>query len=200
MNTFISAFLLGLSLILAIGAQNAFVLKQGLKKQYVFMISMICGLSDAILITLGVSGFGVIINKFPMVITFSKYGGFLFLTIYAIKSIYSSFKKSEAIDTNTDIKASRIKAALICLALTWLNPHVYLDTVILLGSVSTQFPDQKLQFSLGAISASFIFFFSLGYGSRFFTPLFKNPKSWKVLDFIIGIIMLSIAIKLLLMK
>ncbi|MBK5201925.1 MAG: amino acid transporter [Spirochaetaceae bacterium] len=200
MNTFISALLLGLSLILAIGAQNAFVLKQGLKKQYVFMICLICGLSDAILITLGVSGFGVIIQKFPLVITFSKYGGFLFLTIYAIRSIYSSITKTETIDTNTDIKATRVKSALICLALTWLNPHVYLDTVILLGSVSTQFPEQKLQFTLGAISASFIFFFSLGYGSRFLTPLFKKPKSWKVLDFIIGIIMLSIAIKLLLMK
>jgi len=200
MDTFISAFLLGLSLILAIGAQNAFVLKQGLKKQYVFMISLICGLSDAILITLGVSGFGVIIQKFPLVITFSKYGGFLFLTIYAVRSIYSSFKNNETIDTSTDIKASRIKSALICLALTWLNPHVYLDTVLLLGSVSTQFPEQRLEFALGAISASFIFFFSLGYGSRFLTPLFKNPKSWKILDFVIGLIMLSIAIKLLLMK
>ncbi len=200
MNTFISAFLLGLSLILAIGAQNAFVLKQGLKKQYVFMICMICGLSDAILITLGVSGFGVIIQKFPLIITFSKYVGFLFLTIYGIRSIYSSIKKTEIIDTNTDIKASRVKSALICLALTWFNPHVYLDTVLLIGSVSTQFPGQKLQFTLGAISASFIFFFSLGYGSRFLTPLFKNPKSWKILDFIIGIVMFSIAIKLLLMK
>ena len=200
MNTFISAFLLGLSLILAIGAQNAFVLKQGLKKQYVFMISMICALSDAVLITLGVSGFGVIIERFPLVITFSKYGGFLFLTIYAIRSIYSSIKKTETIDTNATTQASRAKAALVCLALTWLNPHVYLDTVLLLGSVSTQFPKQRFQFALGAISASFVFFFSLGYGSRFLTPLFKKPKSWKVLDFIIGIVMLLVAMKLLLMK
>jgi len=200
MNTFISAFLLGLSLILAIGAQNAYVLKQGLKKQYVFMIVLICSISDAILITLGVSGFGIIIQKFPLVITLSKYGGFLFLSIYAIRSIYSSIKKTEIMDTDTDIKTTRLKSALICLALTWLNPHVYLDTVILLGSISTQYPEQKLQFALGAISASFIFFFSLGYGSRFLTPLFKNPKSWKVLDFLIGIVMFSIAIKLLLMK
>ncbi|MGL1890899.1 MAG: LysE/ArgO family amino acid transporter [Spirochaetaceae bacterium] len=200
MTTFISAFLLGLSLILAIGAQNAFVLKQGLKKQYVFMVSFICAASDAVLITLGVSGFGVIINKFPLVITFAKYGGFLFLTIYAGRSIYSAFKKSEVMGTDNSIKTSRLKTALICLALTWLNPHVYLDTVLLLGSISTQFPGQKLQFVSGAVAASFVFFFSLGYGSRFLTPLFKKPNAWKILDLIIGLVMLSIAVKLLIMK
>ncbi len=198
MTTFISAFFLGLSLILAIGAQNAFVLKQGLKRQYVFMVCFICAASDALLITLGVSGFGIIIEQFPLVITLSKFGGSAFLIFYSIKSFYASFKKTEQVDSSIDKGVSRLKTALICLAFTWLNPHVYLDTVILLGSISTQYSETKTYFILGAVTASFTFFFSLGYFSRFLTPLFKKAISWKILDLLIGLVMLSIAVKLLL--
>ncbi len=198
MVTFFSGLFLGLSLIMAIGAQNAYILKQGLKKQYVFMLSSICALSDALLISFGVLGFGSVIEKFPAIESFTRIGGIIFLAVYALRSFYAALTKNEAMGEAEETKsASRVKAALICLAFTWLNPHVYLDTVILIGSISTQYSENLLEFTIGTISASFIFFFSLGYGSRYLSPLFKKSISWKILDFIIGIIMLSICIKLI---
>jgi L-lysine exporter family protein LysE/ArgO len=197
MGTFIAGFTLSISLILAIGSQNAFVLKQGIKKQHVLLICIICALSDAILISLGVAGFGVIVNEYPMIEEYARYGGAAFLLVYSALSFKSAFNQSHALTPESELQHSAMKTAAICLAFTWLNPHVYLDTVVLLGSISTQYPGEQFQFALGGITASFIFFFSLGYGARFLAPIFQKPVAWKILEFIVGVTMLIIALTLL---
>lgn len=197
MTNYIAGFSLGLSLILAIGSQNAFVLKQGLKKQHVFIICLICALSDAILIALGVAGFGVIVKQYPLIEIVARYGGAVFLGIYSVLSFRSAFTANHALKAASNSSISLLKAVTICLAFTWLNPHVYLDTVVLLGSVSTQYQPHQWQFALGALCASFLFFFSLGYGARILAPLFIKPQSWKVLDILIGFIMGFIALSLI---
>jgi len=198
MSAYIAGFTLGLSLILAIGAQNAFVLKQGLKKQHVFVVCLICAVSDAILVVVGVSGFGMIVKESPWIEILSRYGGALFLGLYAVKSFIAAFSTNHSLDPAEEISTSLKNTVFICLAFTWLNPHVYLDTVVLLGSISTQFKTGKLLFTYGAVTASFLFFFSLGYGARILIPFFQKPVSWKVLDFVIGLVMLSIALSLVL--
>ncbi|PSV44612.1 MULTISPECIES: LysE/ArgO family amino acid transporter [unclassified Photobacterium] len=196
MTIFLAGFSLGLSLILAIGSQNAFVLKQGLKNQYVFIICIVCALSDALLISFGVAGFGVIVSKYPDIETVARYGGAIFLTVYGLLSFKSALMTDHALLIDQRTSGSLLKTILTCLAFTWLNPHVYLDTVVLLGSISTQYQPYEWQFALGAITASFVFFFSLGYGSRLLAPLFQQPKAWKVLEILVGVIMLSIAASL----
>ncbi len=196
MSIYIAGFSLGLSLILAIGSQNAFVLKQGLKKQHVFIVCAVCALSDAILIALGVAGFGAIVEQFPAIETVARYGGALFLTTYGLLSFKSAFTNNHALNATAKTQSSVLKVVTMCLAFTWLNPHVYLDTVVLLGSISTQYQPDQLQFASGAMTASFVFFFSLGYGARILAPVFEKPIAWKVLEFLIGIIMLSIALSL----
>lgn len=193
---FVTGFSLGLSLILAIGAQNAFVLKQGLKRHYVFVVCAVCAISDAALITAGVSGFGVVIEKYPQVEQVARYAGAAFLFVYSFQSFRSAISSSHQLDPEGDANSSLTKTVLICLALTWLNPHVYLDTVVLLGSISTQYAPEQLSFGLGAVTASFVFFFSLGYGARLLTPIFHKPISWKILEALVGCIMLAIAISL----
>jgi len=199
MNTFIYGFSLGFSLILAIGAQNAFVLKQGLKGEHVFMVCLICALSDAILILIGVSGFHLLISNFPGLVTIARYGGVIFLLVYGFLSFRKAWQSGYALMPSEIASGSWVKAALTCLAFTWLNPHVYLDTVVLLGSVSSQFSDDIENFALGATSSSFVFFFSLGYGAGFLRPIFALARSWQVLEIIIGIIMWAIAAKLVFM-
>lgn len=196
MSVFLSGFSLSLSLILAIGSQNAFVLKQGIRKQHVFVICTVCAISDALLIALGVAGFGALVNQVPEIERFARYGGAIFLSIYSLLSFKSAFTASHALESTVKSNGSVWKAVAMCLAFTWLNPHVYLDTVILLGSISTQYQPSELMFAVGAMTASFVFFFSLGYGSRFLAPFFENPKAWKVLEFFVGIVMASIAISL----
>jgi L-lysine exporter family protein LysE/ArgO len=199
MFSYLSGFSLGLSFILAIGAQNAFVLKQGLKKQHVFLVCFICAASDALLISLGVSGFGKIVNEFPSVEAMARYGGAIFLMAYAVKSFVSSIRNTHSLNPSGEVLPESVfKTVAMCLAFTWLNPHVYLDTLVLLGAVSTKYEATKVQFGLGAISASFIFFFGLGYGARALIPFFQRPASWKILEFLIGVIMLTIAISLVL--
>lgn len=199
LSTCLMGMSVSFSLILAIGAQNAFVLKQGLKRQFVLIVCLICALSDAILISAGVFGFGRIISQFPLIITIAKYGGALFLFVYGAKSLISAYKHSESLIANGEDVGSLKQVIVMCLAFTWLNPHVYLDTVILLGTIASQFTD-KLAFALGAISASFIFFFSLGFGARVLQPVFAKPIAWKILDIIIGILMWGIAASLILGK
>ena len=197
MNAFISGFSLGFSLILAIGAQNAFVLKQGIKKEHVFIICFVCALSDAILIFAGVSGFGYLVEQFPTLQTAAKYGGFAFLFVYGLKSFYSAWSMSHELKPEGIATPSLAKTVLLTLAFTWLNPHVYLDTVILLGSVSTKFGELAPLFGLGAMTSSFVFFFSLGYGARILAPLFQKAIAWKILEVLIGIVMLALAFMLL---
>jgi L-lysine exporter family protein LysE/ArgO len=198
MSSFIAGFSLGISLILAIGAQNAFVLKQGLKKHHVFVVCFICALSDAVLIAAGVAGFGVIVKQYPQIELLARYAGAIFLVAYGLKSFYSALTSSHSMEAEGELLPSVYKTVLACLAFTWLNPHVYLDTVVLLGSISTQYEDTKLLFSSGAMFGSFVFFFSLGYGARILIPVFQKPISWKILEFVIGFVMLFIAASLVL--
>ena len=194
--TFLSGFSIGLSLILAIGAQNAFVLKQGLLRKHVLLVCLICALSDAILITLGVMGFGEIVLAYPSIELFSKYAGAFFLISYGLISLYSSVKNTHNLIPSKDSKDSISSTVITCLAFTWLNPHVYLDTVIMLGSISTQFSETHL-FGLGAITASFAFFFSLGFGASRLTSYFEKPRTWQILEVCIGATMIILGINLL---
>lgn len=197
MPTFLSGLGIGFSLILAIGAQNAFVLKQGLKQQHIFWVCLVCALSDSVLILLGVFGFSTIIHQFPIIVIGAKYFGALFLFCYGACNFYNAFKSSTSLQPSELNKDGLKNIIYITLAFTWLNPHVYLDTVILVGSISVQFADQIHLFALGTILASWGFFFSLGYGARYLQPLLSKPLSWKILDACIGLIMWSIAIQLL---
>jgi L-lysine exporter family protein LysE/ArgO len=199
-TTFIPGFLLGSSLILAIGAQNAFVLRQGLRKEHVFWVCLICALSDAALIAAGVAGFGALVTAVPWLAPVMRFGGAAFLLTYGLRSLWSAWRNSGALNPSDDVRKSLGATAAACLAFTWLNPHVYLDTVVLLGSVSTQYAGARNVFALGAITSSFLFFFSLGYGARLLRPLFANPKAWRVLDGLIGVTMLLLAAKLVLQR
>jgi L-lysine exporter family protein LysE/ArgO len=196
-SVMLTGFTLGISLILAIGAQNAFVLKQGLKQQHVFIVCLVCALSDSILISAGVAGFGAIVKEYPLIEQVSRYAGAAFLFVYAMLSFKSALTTKHAMNAQGNEVGSVSSAVLACLAFTWLNPHVYLDTVVLLGSVSTQYEGQQLSFAAGAILGSFVFFFSLGYAAKLLIPVFKNPNAWKVLEFIIGLVMLVLAASLL---
>lgn len=197
MIAFISGIGIGFSLILAIGAQNAFVLKQGLRHQYVFWVCLICALSDSLLIYLGVTGFSKTIENFPIIVNLAKYFGAAFLFFYGLRNFYSAIKNSSTLNPSEIEKDSFIKIIGMCLAFTWLNPHVYLDTVILMGSISVQFSEQIYLFAIGAMFASWIFFFSLGFGARILQPLFKKAILWKILDVLIGTTMWAIATSLL---
>lgn len=189
---YLSGFLLGLSLIIAIGSQNAFVLKQGLKREHVFIICLFCAVSDALLISAGVAGFGAVTARFPQLVQIAKFAGVIFLLVYGLQSLYASVRLSHALTTEGQVVGSLKKALLLCIGFTWLNPHVYLDTLVLVGMVSTG-ASSKLTFAIGAISASFVFFFALGYGARLLRPLFAKPKAWNILDALVGLLMLYLA-------
>ena len=197
MSTALSGFALGFSLILAIGAQNAFVLRQGLLKSHVFVVCLTCALSDAVLIAAGVAGFGALTQAIPGLELAMRLLGAAFLIWYGARTFLSAWRGGQVMQAGQAAGSLR-KALLTCLALTWLNPHVFLDTVVLLGAVAAQYED-RLNFALGAMTASFVFFFSLGYGARLLAPLFAKPRAWQVLDVVIGGIMWAIAVKLLLM-
>ena len=197
LHSYLQGFAIGLSLIVAIGAQNAFVLKQGLKKQAVFWVCFVCALSDSILVVLGITGFATVIQLYPELVGFAKWAGAVFLLWYGLQHVIQAFKSNQSLHAGSQNEIQLSKIIIVCLALTWLNPHVYLDTVVLIGSISTQFEQTKLYFTLGVITASWFFFFSLGYGARVLIPVFANPKAWKVLDVVIALIMWSIAISLI---
>lgn len=198
MAVWLTGFSLGFSLILAIGAQNAFVLRQGIRRAHVLAVVLTCAISDAILITLGVAGFGAISEAAPRVADVMRWLGAAFLFVYGVLAFRSALRGTGALKVEGAAEGSRAAAILTCLALTWLNPHVYLDTVVLLGSVAAQYDGARLAFGAGAVTASFVFFFSLGYGARLLAPIFARPAAWRVLDVGIGIVMWSIAAALLL--
>jgi L-lysine exporter family protein LysE/ArgO len=185
-------FLTGLSLIIAIGAQNAFVIRQGLTKKYVLLTVLICAVSDALLIALGASGLGALIKSNRNVLEFVRWFGVIYLLWFAFKSARSAFRTASLNsvgEASGDIKS----VILTVLALTFLNPHVYLDTVILLGSISNQFGSDKWFFVLGAMIASFTWFTAIGFGAKSASRFMSKPIFWKILDSIIAAIMLSIA-------
>ncbi|WP_109313165.1 LysE/ArgO family amino acid transporter [Ruegeria sp. AU67] len=197
-TSLIAGFVLGFSLILAIGAQNAFVLRQGLRREHVFPLCLTCAVSDAILIAAGVAGFGTLAHALPWFETVMRYGGAIFLMWYGLRSLNSAWRGGAVMEIGEGKRVSLKSVLLTVLAFTWLNPHVYLDTVVLIGSISAQYED-RLAFALGAMTSSFVFFFSLGYGAGMLSPIFARPRAWQVLDLIIGVVMLAIAAKLVLM-
>lgn len=197
-TSFLPGFVLSLTLILAIGAQNAFILRQGLRHEHVFWVCLTCAVSDALLIAAGVAGFGALAEAVPWFESAMRYGGSAFLIWYGFQNALSAWRGGAALEAKGQGSQSLGRTILTLLALTWLNPHVYLDTVVLLGSISAQYPD-RLAFGVGAVTASFVFFFALGYGARLLSPLFAKPRSWQVLDVIIALTMWAIAAKLLLM-
>ncbi|WP_062115747.1 LysE/ArgO family amino acid transporter [Aureimonas sp. AU40] len=188
----------GLTLILAIGAQNAFVLRQGIMGAHVFAVCLACAVSDALLITLGVSSFARVAAVLPMLDPALRLLGAAFLVWYGAKSLHRAFRASDALQLATTGAGNRAQALATCLVLTWANPHVYLDTVVLIGSLSTRFPGRELAFGAGAVTASFGFFFALGYGARWLRPVFERPSAWRALELAIGLVMWGIAAKLLL--
>ncbi|GFE48471.1 amino acid transporter [Roseobacter cerasinus] len=196
-DTFLPGYLLSLSLIVAIGAQNAFVLRQGLRREHVFWVCLTCGASDAILIASGVAGFGALAQSLPWFETVMRYGGAAFLLWYGWRSARSAWIGGQALEAEEGTQKALLPTVLTLLALTWLNPHVYLDTVVLIGSISAQY-DDRLLFGAGAVLASLSFFFALGYGARLLAPLFARPASWRILDALIALTMWAIALGLLL--
>lgn len=194
---FLSGFFLGLSLIVAIGAQNAFILRQGLLRRHVFVLCLICALSDALLIAAGVAGLGALVSSSPALIRAVTVGGAAFLFSYAFVA-FRRASRPQALHAARE-GAGGLKAAVAaCLAFTFLNPHVYLDTVVLVGSLSGQYAgSERLAYGAGAMIASFVWFFGLGYGARLLQPVFARPSAWRVLDILIGLVMSAIGLGLL---
>ncbi len=193
----LSGFLLGASLIIAIGSQNAFILRQGLMRQHVFVLCLICSLADAVLIAAGVGGLGAIVAASPRLILAVTIGGAAFLLCYAVLAFRRAFHP-DVLRAAREGGGSLGAAVIACLAFTFLNPHVYLDTVLLLGSLSGRFAGPaRFAYGVGAAAASFAWFFALGYGARLLQPLFARPSAWRILDIVVGLVMAAIALSLL---
>jgi L-lysine exporter family protein LysE/ArgO len=184
----------GLSLIVAIGAQNAFVLRQGIRRHAVFLVVAICAASDAVLIALGVGGVGALVLAFPTVLTVVGLAGGVFLLCYGFLAARRALRPS-AMTIATSAPATN-RVALTCLALTWLNPHVYLDTVLLVGTVAAHRGDLRWAFGAGAVCASLCWFAALGFGARLLTGFFARPSSWRVLDGLVAATMVTIGVTL----
>ena len=193
----VEGFAFGFSLILAIGAQNAFVLRQGLVNRHVFWVCMICAVSDAALIAAGTLGVGALAASSPAVVRIVAAAGAAFLFAYGGLRLRSAARPQKMTAAAGGGAESLKSAALAALALTWLNPHVYLDTVILLGGISARFAGWgRGFFGMGAVAASFVFFFSLGYGARKLAPVFARPRAWRILDVAAAVVMFVIGARL----
>jgi L-lysine exporter family protein LysE/ArgO len=188
----------GLSLIVAIGAQNAFVLRQGLRREHVLPIVLVCATSDVILIAVGVAGVGSLLQAAPWLIVVARVAGAVFLLGYGILAARRALTPTVLTASAEGPRISLWAAVAACTALTWLNPHVYLDTVVLLGSVAGTHGADRWWFGLGAAAGSILWFTALGYGARLLRPVFSRPVSWRILDAAIAAIMIAIAIGLLL--
>ena len=193
---FTAGFALSFSLILAIGAQNAFVLRQGIRRLHVAPVVALCCASEAILIFAGVAGFGLIAEAAPWAIEAMRWGGAAFLVVYGLRSLYGALTSDDALKAEGAPEQSLAAALGTTLILTWANPHVYLDTVGLLGAVGATYGDGRWIFGAGALTASCVFFLILGYGARALAPVFARPKAWMWLDVIVGVTMLALAAKL----
>ena len=186
----------GLALIIAIGAQNAFVLRQGIRREHVGVVVALCMLSDALLILGGTVGIGALVSRFPLALGVLRWGGAAYLAWWALRSFRSALKPS-----TLTAEAPRSKGSVIAttLALTYLNPHVYLDTVVLLGGLANQHgPDARWIFAAGAVVGSALWFSALGYGARKLSGALSSPRTWRIVDLAIGVVMLALAIKLVL--
>lgn len=194
---------LGLSLIIAIGAQNAFVLRQGLRREHVLAVVIICAASDAVLIAAGVAGGGALFTAVPWLVDVIRWVGAAFLVAYGVLAAIRALRRPKADAAGLragSVTAGTLGAAIAtCLALTWLNPHVYLDTVLLLGSIASTHGAERWWFAAGAVTGSILWFTSLGFGARLLAPLFAKPLAWRILDGVIAIVMFAIAVSLVLM-
>ncbi|NQX34325.1 LysE/ArgO family amino acid transporter [Herbiconiux sp. VKM Ac-2851] len=188
----------GLSLIVAIGAQNAFVLRQGLLRKHILAVVAVCALSDAVLIALGISGLGLVFERLPVLMVIARVAGAAFLIVYGFLAARRALRPAALGEDGPRSSAGLAATITTALALTWLNPHVYLDTVVLLGSVANSHGDARWLFGLGAMAGSVIWFTALGFGARLLQPIFARPGAWRVLDGIIALVMLAIAASLLL--
>jgi len=193
----VAGFLTMMSLIVAIGAQNAFVLRQGIRREHVLPVVVLCSAADALLIAAGIAGLGAIIANHPAVLTVTKYVGAAFLLVLAFGS-FRRARRPEVLDPAATGPASLSAVLTTCLALTFLNPNVYLDTVVLIGSLSHQHEPFAWVFGLGAVLASIVWFTALGFGAGYLRPLFARPRSWQVLDIVIGLVVTTIAVLLVL--
>ncbi|WP_375385698.1 LysE/ArgO family amino acid transporter [uncultured Microbacterium sp.] len=209
----LAGFSLGLSLIVAIGAQNLFVLRQGIRRDHVVIVAAICAVSDAVLIALGVSGIGLVLHAVPWLIDVVRWLGAAFLLAYGLLAARRAWRPNgQALEyaeaegpapavggaAPTTTATRVLPVVLTCLALTWLNPHVYLDTVFLLGSVASTHGDARWIFAAGAMLASILWFFGLAFGARHLGRWLSTPRAWRMLDGIIAVVMIGIAISLVL--
>lgn len=206
---------LGFSLIIAIGAQNLFVLRQGLRREHVFVVAAICAASDALLIGLGVSGVGFVLQAVPWLVDAVRWAGAAFLVTYGVLAARRAWRPSDrALEIDEPASAASdsprggsvatasrtrlLPVVLTCLALTWLNPHVYLDTVFLLGTVANTHGDQRWLFAAGAMAASVIWFFGLAFGARYLGRWLSTPRAWRILDAVIAVVMIALGVSLVL--
>jgi L-lysine exporter family protein LysE/ArgO len=188
-------FIASFTLIAAIGAQNAFVLRQGIRGEHVLTVVAVCTVSDILLISAGIAGFGALINAHPSVVDIAKFGGAAFLIGYGLLAARRAWRPSTL--TPSDAAPVRLAQAVItCLALTFLNPHVYLDTVVLLGAIANEHRDDRWLFGIGAVTASAVWFVSLGLGARRLANLFATPLTWRILDGLIAIMMFGLGISI----
>ena len=193
----LAGFLSGAALIMAIGAQNSFVLREGIRREHVLPIVLVCAGADALLIAAGVAGLGALIQSMPVVLDVARYGGAAFLLAYGMAAALRVFQPHE-LTLDSSVGTTLGAAMATCLAFTFLNPHVYLDTVILLGSLASQRGAHgRWVFAGGAATASLAWFFGLGYGARLLGPLFARPMAWRVLDALIALTMWGLGISLL---
>ena len=199
LSAFLTGFFLGFSLILAIGAQNSFVLRQGLIGRHVFTVALFCSLSDALLISVGVAGISIFLNNYIDLASDWLFSiSAIWLTVYGLIRLRDAVKGKSALVIESVSTNGLISTLSTLMILTFANPHVYLDTVVLIGSVSQQFPGNiKVAYVLGASLASFVFFFSLAYGAKFLSPIMQKPVSWQLLDGFIAFVMFSLAIKMI---
>jgi len=188
-------FATSLSLIVAIGAQNAFVLRQGIRNEHVLPVVILCAVSDLVLIVAGVAGVGALVTAHPQLLTVARYGGAAFLMGYGLLAARRAIRPTTL--TPSDAGPASLKSVVLtCLALTFLNPHVYLDTVVLLGTLASQQGDARWRFGAGAAAASLVWFFSLGFGARRLAGLFAKPSTWRVLDGVIALTMIGLGVSL----
>jgi L-lysine exporter family protein LysE/ArgO len=198
MQVFLAGFLSGLGLIAAIGAQNAFVLRQGILRSHVALVVTICALSDAILVAVGVAGAQGLAQNYPWVQSVMLWAGVAFLFVYGALRFRAAWVGGQGLEAGQGAAQSAGKVALTCMAFTWLNPHVWLDTVALLGSLSAQYAPAHWTFGAGAMTASLVFFSALGFGARYLAPVLRRPRAWVWLEAGIGLVMWAIALKLML--
>jgi L-lysine exporter family protein LysE/ArgO len=191
----IVGFIASFTLIAAIGAQNAFVLRQGIRREHVLPVVALCTVSDILLISAGIAGFGALISAHPSAVNIAKFGGALFLVGYGLLAARRAWRPSSLTPSET-APARLVDVLLTCAALTFLNPHVYLDTVVLLGALANEHRDERWLFGVGAVTASAVWFFALGLSARRLAGLFATPLTWRVLDSLIAVMMIGLGISL----